>query len=236
VKPAPDKTSDGAWAQGRGAIAIAHLVGNVIVSVFADDAKRWSLPPFCVIIAFAAAVLLRSPEGPQSQFTWTYILSGAAVVAAGARALAAVTSKQGQAFTTVVALSCVVAAFVWTEYLRSHGEVDVTGRITLTPEIPVPDGGQIDIVIDDAPRRTHLRLTLTVEDAFPRVQSCVPETRLDVMLVGGGSRSVVEWTTPDTTVDLPLGGSHGVVGVAVTVHTDKGCLMDVSVATAALHG
>ncbi|MET7302212.1 hypothetical protein [Embleya sp. NPDC005575] len=229
----PDRLS--ADSRGRGAIAIAQVVGNIIVSIFADGAKKWSLPPFYVVIALVAVALLRNPGGPQDQFSWTYALMGAAVLATGLRALAIVGSERGRVLITVVSFTCVVAALVWTEYLRSHGEVDVTGRVAISPSGPVSDGGRIDVVIDGAPRRSHLRLTLAVEDADPRTQSCVPETTLGLILTGRGRPVVVEQVTGGSAVDLPLGGFRSVVSATVTVHADKGCVMNVSVATAVLH-
>ncbi|MYS80521.1 hypothetical protein [Embleya scabrispora] len=224
-----------AEARGRGAVAVAHVVGDVIVSVFAGDAKKWSLPPFCLVMALAAAVLIRNPGGPQGQFTGTYILAGTAVLVAGSRALAIVGSERGRAAITVVSLTCVVAALVWTEHLRSHGEVDVTGRVAVAPRVPVSDGARIKLVIDDAPRRTRLRLTLAVEDAEPGAQSCTPETTLGVAVSGGGKRGAAEGFSGGEGVDLALGGPRGDVEATVTVHTEKGCLMNVSVATAVLH-
>ncbi|WP_406293304.1 hypothetical protein OG948_02055 [Embleya sp. NBC_00888] len=144
-------------------------------------------------------------------------------------------SERARVLTTVLSLTCAVAALVWTQYLRSHGEVDVTGRVAVSPSGPISNGGRIDVVIDGAPRRTHLRLTLAIADADPRTQSCVPETTLDLVLTGRGRPVVVERVVGGTAVELPLGGFRSVVGATVTVHADKGCAMNVSVATAILH-
>ncbi|MGW9212916.1 hypothetical protein ACWGR4_38870 [Embleya sp. NPDC055664] len=229
----PDRLS--AESKGRGAIAIAQVMGNVIVSIFADDSRRWRLPPFCVVIALVTTALLRNPGGPEDQFTGIHVLMGIALLATVLRALALVGSERGRVSITVVSLICVMAAFVWTEYLRVHGEVDVTGRVEVAHAMSVPDGGRVYIKVKGAPGRTHLRLTLAVRDADERAQACVPQTRLDLLLTGPGRPVAVDGIPGGTTVDLALGGSRSTVEATMTVHTDPGCAMNVSVATAILH-
>ncbi|OPC79049.1 hypothetical protein B4N89_33665 [Embleya scabrispora] len=210
-------------------------MGDVIINVFADGTKKWRLPPFLLVGALVGTALLRSPSGPQGASRWIHLLMVVAVMATGVRAFALLESERDRVLMTVLSFACVIAACVWTEYLRVHGEVDVTGRVEVTHARSVSDGGRIDLVIDGTPRRTHLRLTFAVEDADGRTQSCVPETRLDVALTGRGRPVVVERVVAGTPVDLALGGLRSGVSAALTLHTDAGCAMNVSVATAIVH-
>jgi len=219
-------------SKGSASVAIGRVAGNVFLRFLTDDAKKWRLPPFCVVVALVTTALIRGPGGSQDQLTGPYLLAGVAVVAATLRAWAVVESDRALVSITLVALICAVAALTWTEHLRSHGEVAVTDRVHHTDGgRRVADGGVVSFEIREAPQRTHLRLTFAIEDAEPEAQSCRPETTLEVRLGQAGARTV-----EGAEIDLALGGRPGDILGTILVRTGEGCLMDVSVESAVVHG
>lgn len=233
-------------AEGNKAVAVGRVLGNFVISLVVGDGLKnamgdastwrvWNWPPFLIVVGLGAAALVIAPEGAQSQYTGVYVLLGLAVLLAGARIVGIVAPPATKALVSALSVLLAVGALLWVDRLTEHGEVNVTGRAEVSGPAPVGDGQTLSVAVADAPSRTHLRLALTVRDAVPAAQSCTPETTLTVALRGGGADSAHTDVRAGQQVDLPLGGAKG-VRVDVTVHTDPGCRMTVSVDNAVLHG
>ncbi|GAA1924147.1 hypothetical protein GCM10009837_56810 [Streptomyces durmitorensis] len=233
-------------AEGNKAVAVGRVLGDFVISLVLGDGLKnavgdastwrvWNWPPFLIVLGLGTTALVIAPGGPQSQYAGVYVLLGLALLLAGARIVGIVAPSATKALVSALSVLLAVGALLWVDRLTEHGEVDVTGRAEISRG-PVENGDLLSVVVADAPSRTHLRLALMVRDAVPDAQSCTPETRLTVALRGAGANSAHTDVRAGQAVDLPLGGAHGALRVDVTVHTDPGCRMTVSVDDAVLHG
>ncbi|WP_326654612.1 MULTISPECIES: hypothetical protein [unclassified Streptomyces] len=232
---------------GSGSLTIGK-VGRVVLSLFAGDvsefsgrAKRWSgwnWPPFFLVLALGATALIAGPSGPARQFVWVYAAIGTAVVLSFCRVVGVVGDSRSPVPRALVqgsALLLAVLGLVGMDHLAEHGEIDVTGRTHLSPSGPMTRMSAAQIVVDGPAQRSWLRLTVAVEDADPLQQSCTPESELTLQLIGGSNTGRVEGVRAGMPVELPLGGSRTEVRVQVALSAEEGCLLAVSVASAAFH-
>ncbi|MEE1931001.1 hypothetical protein V1J52_22950 [Streptomyces sp. TRM 70351] len=242
-------------SSGSGSPAIGRIerIGQLIVSPFVGDVSEftgrvkswsgWNWPPFFLVLALGATALITGPDGPAHQFLWVYAVIGAAVVLSLCRVmgLAGAVSAQGggragpwQALVTGSSLLLAVLGLVGMDHYADHGDVDVTGPALIIPEGPATNGSTLTVAVDNQPHRTHLRLALAIEDAERGRQSCSPETTYSARLAGSGVEHAAELRSGEL-FSLPLGGARDAVRVLVTLATDEGCWMSVSVAEAVLH-
>ncbi|TQK50117.1 hypothetical protein FBY35_0425 [Streptomyces sp. SLBN-118] len=232
---------------GSGSLTIGK-VGRVVLSLFAGDvtefsgtAKRWSgwnWPPFFLVLALGATALIMGPPGPTRQFAWVYAAIGLAVGLSFCRVVGVGGESRSpvpRALMQGSALLLSVLGLVGMDHLAEHGEIDVTGRTHLSPPGPMTRTSAAQIVVDGDAQRSWLRLTLAVEDAAPREQSCTPESEIALQLVGGSKSGRVDGVHAGTPVELRLGGSRTAVRVQVALSAEEGCLLAVSVASAAFH-
>ncbi|MBR7678764.1 hypothetical protein KDA82_38610, partial [Streptomyces daliensis] len=175
------------------------------------------------------------------QLGWVYAVLGVAVVVSFARVVGVPEgvpedrSGVRRGLMTGGSLLLAVLGLIGMDHYADHGEVAVTGTAQLIPNVPAGNGAEVELFVDNTPRRSMLRLALTVEDSAPGAQTCTPETEFTASLVGGGAPASTEGIRPGEAVEFPLGGQQGNVRVRFTVTTDEGCLMRVSVAEATLH-
>ncbi|MGW7514068.1 hypothetical protein ACWGJ2_00525 [Streptomyces sp. NPDC054796] len=222
-------------------------VGQVILSLFAGDvgelygrAKHWSgwnWPPFLLVVTLTTIALVTAPDGPARQLGWVYAVLGVAVVVSFARVVGVPDGRSGvrRGLMTGGSLLLAVLGLIGMDHYADHGEVAVTGTARLIPNAPAGNGAEVELFVDNTPRRSTLRLALTAEDSAPGAQTCTPETEFAASLVGGGAPGRAEGIRPGEAVEFPLGGQQGNVRVRFTVTTDEGCLMRLSVAEATLH-
>ncbi|WP_405506643.1 hypothetical protein OG323_07365 [Streptomyces cyaneofuscatus] len=238
--PAPGDTI----THGSNSPAIG-FVGKLFLSVFLGDsadftdrAKGWSVwnwPPFLLVVLVGAYALIVAPVGPARQFLWVYLALGTAVALALIRLVlpARGTRAPWRVLLSAAALMCSCAGAVGMDHLADHGEIDVTGRIEISGGA-VTDGSQLRLVVRSPADRARLRLTLTIRDAATAAQFCAPETRYSAQLLGNTSTRVDDVRSGQS-VELPLGGLQGAIDVEITLLTEEGCRMNLSVANAVLH-
>jgi hypothetical protein len=240
----PEDRRPGVWGQGRWVTAVGQVLGNLVVSLVVGDALKdaaegvrswrvWNWLPFLMVLGLGGTALLRM-QGSSGQVLWVCLMLGVAAVAALVRVAGFRRPAAVAALVSALSVALAAGALVRAEYLRGHGEVDVMGRTTVSPERPLTDGETLDVVVRGGPGRTHLRLVLSVTDAFPDTQFCTPDTVLGVGLDGG--HTPVPDIGSGEAVDLPLGGVRSDARVRVTVRTSHGCQMRVTVHDAVLHG
>ncbi|MFH8607453.1 hypothetical protein ACH4D5_08205 [Streptomyces sp. NPDC018029] len=244
------RRSNTARAEGRNwAVAVGQVVGDLIVHLVIGGEGQWknfwNSLPFCLFVAAAATAWLRAPEGPIGQFVPVIVLLGLSFIASFMRLLGLdvrwpkrdraqkppATALALRACVFAVFLVCAVAGAVRADLLRRDGEVDVTGQVEIRP---TAENSQRTLNLSGVPHRSNLRLTLRAEDARPGDQSCTPETRFTLVLVGGDTHRFEQVRSMEP-VDIPLGGSRTDIMLNITVHTPKGCSMNVSAAEAVLH-
>ncbi|WP_433404806.1 hypothetical protein [Streptomyces sp. CA-146814] len=238
--PAPGNTI----THGPNSPAIG-FVGKLFLSVFfgdsadfTDRAKGWSVwnwPPFLLVVSLGAYALIAAPDGPARQFLWVHLALGAAVALALIRLVlpARGTRAPWRVLMSAAAVICSCVGAVGMDHLADHGEIDVTGRSRMSGET-VTNGSQLRLVVDSPADRARLRLTLTIRDAAKAAQFCAPETRYSAQLLGNtGTR--VDDVRSGQTVAFPLGGLQGAIDVEITLLTEEGCRMNLSVAAAVLH-
>ncbi|MER7173038.1 hypothetical protein [Streptomyces mesophilus] len=221
-----------ATSTGDNSLSIGQNIGNVIVSLMAGPGA-WNWPPFCVVVAVGTYAYTRTPEA-STQLALVHALFLTALVLTVARTLIAPARKQARAMVTALALVLTALGFLRVEELRESGDVDVTDSTRITPAEPLETGEIFTVTAPGEPHRAWLRLTLKVSDGAPGVQTCTPDTTLDVRLLGPGNT-----TTPDVRsgepVELDLTRKATTFQAEVTVRTPQGCEMNVSVADAVLH-
>ncbi len=212
----------------------------------AGEVRRWSVwnwPQFLLVLLLDAVALLTAPDDTSTEVTWLYGVMVATLALSFCRVagvVGALADRAGPRWAYLppsLSFGCVLLAalaVVGMRYYDEHGEVDVTGRATITSEESLKDGERLTVTVRNDPARDHLRLAFELADAAPGAQSCLPATTYDARLQGSGTSSV-EGVRSGESFSLPLGGAHGTVRVEVVLHTDKGCRMSVSVARAALH-
>lgn len=221
------------------------FVGKLFLSVFfgdsadfTDRAKGWSVwnwPPFLLVVSLGAYALIAAPDGPARQFLWVHLALGTAVALALIRLVlpARGTRAPWRVLMSAAAVICSCAGAVGMDHLADHGEIDVTGRSRISGET-VTNGSQLRLVVDSPADRARLRLTLTIRDAAKAAQFCAPETRYSAQLLGNTSTRVDDVRSGQT-VAFPLGGLQGAIDVEITLLTEEGCRMNLSVADAVLH-
>ncbi|MEI7032811.1 hypothetical protein [Streptomyces pratensis] len=205
---------------------------------FTDKAKGWSVwnwPPFLLVVSLGAYALIVAPDGPARQFLWVYLVIGAAVALTLVRLVlpARRLRSHWRVLMSATALICSCAGAVGMDHLADHGEIDVTGLSSISAGA-VTDGSQLRLVVDSPADRSRLRLTLTIRDAAKAAQFCAPEARYSAQLRGNTSTRVDDVRSGQT-VDFPLGGLQGAIDVEITLRTEEGCRMSLSVADAVLH-
>jgi hypothetical protein len=216
---------------------LSVFVGDVVE--FADKAKRWggwNWPPFLLVLSLGSVALLSAPDGPFHQFVWVYTAIGAALALALARLIAPSGGRRARRWRVLVsatAVICAVAGTIGMDHLAEHGEIDVTGRTRITPDTAT-NGSRLRLVVDSAAERSRLRLTLTITDAARRSQFCGPETTYTAELPGNANTRV-EGVRSGQAVEFPLGGLEGEIEARITLLTDEGCRMSLSVADVVLH-
>ncbi|MFJ9639368.1 hypothetical protein [Streptomyces sp. NPDC101178] len=238
--PAPGNTT----THGPNSPAVG-FVGKLFLSVFfgdsadfTDRAKGWSVwnwPPFLLVMSLGAYALIAAPDGPARQFLWVYLALGAAVALALVRLVlpARGTRAPWRVLMSAAAVICSCAGAVGMDHLADHGEIDVTGLSSMSGET-VTNGSRLRLVVDGPADRARLRLTLTIRDAAKAAQFCAPETRYSAQLLGNtGTR--VDDVRSGQTIAFPLGGLQGAIDLEITLLTEEGCRMNLSVAAAVLH-
>ncbi|MFF3286730.1 hypothetical protein [Streptomyces sp. NPDC003023] len=209
------------------------------VDKFADTAKRWSgwnWPPFLLVLSLGTFALINAPDGPLRQFVWVYLAIGAAVVLALVRLVAPSGETRARRWRVLMSATAVICAFAGTvgmDHLAEHGEIDVTGRTSISPDTATA-GSELRLVVDNPADRSRLRLTLTIRDAARGSQFCAPETSYSAQLPGNASTRV-EGVRSGEAVEFSLGGLRGDIEARITLLTDEGCRMSVSVADVVLH-
>ncbi|GFH36834.1 hypothetical protein [Streptomyces pacificus] len=221
-----------------GKLFLSIFVGDVVE--FADRAKHWggwNWPPFLLVLLLGSYALISAPDGPPHQFVYVYLaIAGSLVLALGrlAHPKSDRLARHWRVLMSAAAVMLAVAATVGMDYLSDHGEIDITGRTSLTPRGEVTSGSELSLVVTGPTDRAHLRLKLTISDAKGDQGFCEPESRYAAQLRDRASTRVEE-VRSGRTVDFPLGGLQGQIEVQIALRTNEGCQMNVSVAEAALH-
>ena len=230
-------TGEGTLIGKVGKLFLSVFVGDVVE--LADKAKRWSgwnWPPFLLVVTLGSTDLISAPDGPVRQFLWVHLAIGTAVTLALIRLVTPSGGNRGlrrRMLMSATAVLCAFAGTVGMDNLADHGEIDVTGRTRISPGTAT-DGSKLRLTVDSPAERSHLRLTLTITDALPGSQSCTPETSYSAQLPGN-ENTRVEGVRSGQAVEFPLGGLQGEIVALVTMATDAGCRMRVSVADVALY-
>ncbi|QTE03081.1 hypothetical protein [Streptomyces cyanogenus] len=221
-----------------GKLFLSVIVGDVVA--FADRAKHWggwNWPPFLLVVLLGSYALISAPNGPPHQFVYVYLAIAGSLVLALARLAhpkSDMLARHWRALISAAAVMLAVAGTVGMDYLSDHGEIDVSGRTSLTPRGEVTRGSELSLVVAGPTDRAHLRLQLTISDAKEDEGFCKPESRYAAQIRDRGSTRVEE-VRSGRTVDFPLGGLQGQIEVQITLWTEEGCQMNVSVAEAVLH-
>ncbi|MFF2363820.1 hypothetical protein ACFVU0_14040 [Streptomyces sp. NPDC058122] len=221
-----------------GKLFLSIFVGDVVE--FADRVKHWggwNWPPFLLVVLLGSYALISAPDGPPHQFVYVYLAIAGSLVLALARLAHPRSDRLPRHWRVLISAAAVmlaVAGTVGMDYLSDHGEIDVSGRTRLTPRGEVTTGSELILVVTGPTDRAHLRLKLTISDANEDEGFCKPESRYAAQLRDHASTRVEE-VRSDRTIDFPLGGLQGQIEVQITLWTDEGCQMNVSVAEAVLH-
>ncbi|MEU1466543.1 hypothetical protein ABZ467_39455 [Streptomyces sp. NPDC005727] len=221
-----------------GKLFLSVFVGDVVE--FADRAKHWggwNWPPFLLVVLLGSYALISAPDGPPHQFVYVYLAIAGSLVLALARLAHPKSGRLAghwRVLITAAAVMLAVAGTVGMDYLSDHGEIDVSGRTRLTPRGEVTKGSELSLVVTGPTDRAHLRLTLTISDAKGIEGFCKPESHYAAQIRDRASTRV-EKVHSGRTVDFPLGGLQGQIEVQITLWTEEGCQMNVSVAEAVLH-
>ncbi|MTE21874.1 hypothetical protein F0L17_22710 [Streptomyces sp. TRM43335] len=260
-RPAASASGTGGAKASDGGTAVSGTVFRSSISSTAighqytllwEWAAGWSVLPVAVG-SITAVALARKPEGRTSQFVLPYTLMAATVLAAvllavlagewGGRGRAAERpTRKGtgpslgiRVAMVVMCLAAALSGLLWMEYLREHGEVDVTRRVVLENHSGVGDGKSATLILDGRPERDHLRVTVSVEDENPAAGACARGTEIDVALEGEPLRGANKALVDGETAELELGGGNE-VRVRLTVHTVSGCHVELGVTDVFLYG
>ncbi|MFG2209191.1 hypothetical protein [Streptomyces sp. NPDC048638] len=227
-----------AAAHGDHSIA-ANDIKNVIIKWVMHPSARW-VP---LLLACTGLVIAGStwPDGPASQYTLWGVLAGLAVATAAARVL----NRRPRDARVVGALSLVsvlaaVGAWLAFQNVLTHGEIDVTGQIHTEGTQPLDDTTHrsLSLLLDASALkepRNALRLTLAIDDHITAGPTCLPDTHATVSLLTSGVAAQTTAVRPGGTVDFDLGARAGSVRIGLTLHTGRGCRMDVRATDAVLH-
>ncbi|PBC84376.1 hypothetical protein SAMN05428945_1018 [Streptomyces sp. 2224.1] len=224
-------------AHGDHSIA-ANDIKNVIVKWVMHPSARW-LP---LLLACTAVVIAGTtqPGGPAGQYTLWGALSGLALLTGAARVL----NRRPRDARVVGTLSLVsvlatVGGWLAFQHVVAHGEIDVTGSVRIQGTQPLDGETNRDLtLLLDAPAlkeaRDALRLTLAINDHDPAGPTCLPDSAT-VSLLASGVAAQPQRIRSHGTVDFALGAGVSTVRINVTLHTDRGCRMDISATDAVLH-
>ncbi|WP_405686904.1 hypothetical protein [Streptomyces sp. NBC_00057] len=221
-----------------GGPGIGQIIGNPL---FIGTSSRerdhrslvWNWVPSALVFLSLVIALAREPEGPRAQFLPVYAVLLVSFLIAFLRATVGVDwSRAARAAVSWVSVVIAVLGCLAMEDLREHGEVDVMGRITLTPSKNLTDGEQFVVVIKDGPPRGRLRLALDADEARGAgdVQRCRPDTRFVLPGPDGGTDDA---SGLNTRHELPVRDTPA--RFSITLRTGEDCRMDVSAAEAVLH-
>lgn len=232
---------------------IAHQSNRWYTLFLWERAAGWSLLPV-VVGLIAVAALVRQPQGRMGQFVLVYMLLAAAILAsvllavlAGepvgrgraapspARTVGGISSRAGlRLLTVMLCLAAAGSGLLRMEYLRDHGEVDVSG-FRLEKATGVGNGEWATLVLDEGAERDRMKATVSIKDPNPNGGSCARGTDLDVALEGGTPTRTNESLSDGGTADLRLEDKRE-IRVRLTVHTIPGCRVDLGVTGVLLYG
>ncbi|WP_438486474.1 hypothetical protein [Streptomyces sp. S186] len=230
----PAQIHNDATAHGDHSIA-AGTIRNVFIRWALHPSARW-LP---LLLACAALVVAGTtwPDGPASQYVLWGTLVAVSVGAATARVL--VQRPRGARIVAALSLASLLATVGgWLAFrdVVAHGEIDATGKIT-TAARDLPDGARFTLTLAVAPgeARDALRLTLAIDDHDPAAPACRPVTAVALTAPPPGHAATPDSVHDGGTFDIPLDPQARTVRIGLTLHTDRGCRMDVRTTGATLH-
>ncbi|MPY62875.1 hypothetical protein [Streptomyces spongiae] len=216
------------------------VIGEAVAKALGSPAGRmWNWASFLLVLTLTSVAIIRSPGGPGGESTGVLLMCGLAFLASLWRAVGVGRLDSGshvgrRATVSALSLTLAISGLAWSEELRVHGDVDVRGRTSISPADSLESGTTAAVSVDRAPTRARLRVTFAVTDALPAAQSCTPDTRLDVG-AAADPHSAYRGVRSGSAVDIPLGGQRPHIRLRVTLRTDPGCSMNVSIAEAVLH-
>ncbi|WP_274913937.1 hypothetical protein [Streptomyces sp. WZ-12] len=238
-RPPQGPTHNNATSHGDHSIAAGNIRNVVIRWALQHPSARW-LP---LLLACAALLLAGTtwPDGPATQYALWAVLVALSLATAAARVLV----QRPRDARIVAALSLVsVLASVggWLAFrnVATHGELDVTGKITLQGRQPLDDTAHRTVTLRLEPSslkgsRNALRVTLAIEDQDPAGPTCVPDSSATASLISSGVPSQQQSVNPDGTADFDLGAQADAVRIEVTLTTGPGCRMNVRPTRVTLH-
>ncbi|MEV5431012.1 hypothetical protein [Streptomyces sp. NPDC052701] len=221
--------------------AVAKAFGELTSKAVGPMAGRiWSWSLFLLVLALTSVAIIRSPGGPGGESIGILLVCGLAVLASSWRAIGVGRLEPRaplgrRAAVSALSLTLSISGLVWSEELRNHGDVDVTGLTSISPATSLHNGATAAVGVDRVPARARLRMAFTVSDTVPAAQSCTPDTRLDVGLAGATPQRAHRDVRSGSTVEISLGGQRPRIRLRVILHTAPGCRMNVSIAEAVLH-
>ena len=238
-RPPQGPTQNNATSHGDHSIAAGNIRNVVIRWALQHPSARW-LP---LILACAGLLLAGTtwPDGPAAQ----YLLWGALVALSLATAAARVLVQRPRDARIVATLSLVsvlatVGGWLAFRHVVTHGELDVTGKITVQGRQPLDDTAHRTLTLRLEPAalkgsRNALRLTLAIEDQDAAGPTCVPDSSATATLISSGVPSQQQSVNPGGTADFDLGAQASAIRIEVTLTTGPGCRMNVRPTQATLH-
>ncbi|MGG2465825.1 hypothetical protein ACO0M4_39710 [Streptomyces sp. RGM 3693] len=236
-RPDPEHIHNDATATGDHSIAAGNIRNVFIRWALQHPSARW-LP---LLLACAALIIAGTtwPDGPASQYALWGVLAAVSLGTATGRVLI-----QRPAVTRVVAaLSLVsvlatVGGYLAFRNVVTHGEIDVTGRITPPVQRALSNGSHVTLSLDIATpeeSRNALRLTLAINDHDTASPTCRPDSSADLTLLGSGRTAQPTTVRHGGTADFLLGGQVRTVRIDVQLRTAQGCLLDIRTTQATLY-
>ncbi|AIA05272.1 hypothetical protein ACFU90_24190 [Streptomyces noursei] len=237
--PDPGHLHNEATAHGNHAIAAGNIRNVFIRWALQHPSARW-LP---LLLACAALIIAGTtwPDGPASQYAlWGALITVSLATAAGRVLVQRPADARIVAALSLVSVLTTVGGYLAFRNVVTHGEVDVTGKVTTRGGQPLDATTHRSITLSlDAPAlresRNALRLTLAVDDHDPAGPTCVPDSYVTASLLTSGVPTQAQRVNPGGTADFSLGAQASTVQIDVTLTTGRGCRMAVRPTRATLY-
>lgn len=231
-EPSGGKRTD-VRTDGPGSIAIGSLVMKLALGDRARSAWNWV--PCVLVLALTVWAFVLVPDGPAPETAVVVVCCLLPLALAFWRATWGIgPSIRARAAVSWLSVLCALFSVYWADRLGDHGSLDVTHLHVLSPPGTASPGDELELVIKSPADRDRISVTLDAANTARGTGVCGLETTFTIRPTAGSGKDRHTAIEPGTTVDLPYDGDHR--PILVKINSDQGCLLDISVTKAVLHG
>ncbi|MFJ8431239.1 hypothetical protein ACIQ9P_08040 [Kitasatospora sp. NPDC094019] len=138
-----------------------------------------------------------------------------------------------------VTVLLVLVGAVWGgwHWREANRDLDITSAAQLEGDRPTPVEGVLTLRLDGPPKRSHLRLTLTLAEGQPKSQLCLPDAFVEIRSDDGTDAAATALKAKQVAdalngkpVIVPLVSGSGRPRLLLLLRAGTGCRLDVGVA------